>query len=55
MRTQKERDQMESEIHDKKEAMYEDYIKHKDKKAEDDFRRPAYAYTRQEGKRCRKG
>ena len=48
MRTQKERDQMEMEIHDKKEGQYEDYIKHKSRTAEENFRRPAYAYTSQE-------
>ena len=48
--TQKEKKQTENEIHDRKEGQYEDYIKHKSQAAEANFRRPAYAYTRQEKK-----
>ena len=49
-RNQKERDHMMQEIHDRKEGQYDEYIKHKSPAAEANFRRPAYAYTRQEKK-----
>lgn len=48
-KTQKEKDQMMQEIHDRKEGMYEDYIKNKSQKAVEEFERPAYAYTSQGG------